>query len=84
MRFKAIAKAGGGVVCAFVGLILCLREQIFPSYKTIEVSRGVFQEQWVSGRELWTGVTLGIGLLVLASYLFRSAYRGLRQARNAT
>jgi hypothetical protein len=83
MRIKPIAKAGCGVICAFFGFVCCFREQMFPHYRTVEVSPGIFQEQWMSGRELWLFIGSGIALFALSGYLFWSAYRTFRHAHNA-
>ncbi len=82
MRLIAITlKAVAGLMLAFFGLMACFRSQ-FPHYRTVEVAPGVFDEYWMSGREVWIGIGLGVALLVLSGYFFRSAYRSIRDARN--
>jgi hypothetical protein len=73
-------KAVTGVFFAFFGVITCFRSQ-FPHYRTVEVSpEAPFGEQWMSTREIWIGVGVGVALLALSGYLFWSAYRGFRHA----
>jgi hypothetical protein len=79
---KAIASAGGAVICGLFGLVLCFGELILPHYRTIEISPGVFQEQWMSAREFWISVLVGAGLLILSLYLCRITYRIVRATHN--
>lgn len=79
----AILKAVAGVFLTFLGLICCFRSQ-FPHYRTAEISpEAGFREEWMSDREVWMGVLLGITLLALSGYLLWSAHRSFRHARIA-
>ena len=72
------------MICAFFGFVFCFSEQMFPHYRTVEVSPGYFQEQSIPEQELWLSVGFGVVLLVLSGYLFWSAYRTFRHPHNAT
>jgi hypothetical protein len=81
MRFLIpVSKILIGGFIAFCGIVSCLRSQ-FPSYRTIEVEPGVFQEQWISNREIWIGIGFGALLLSFSIYLFRDARRDMRCLR---
>jgi len=83
MRLLAVTlRAVAGVILASFGFIACFRSH-FPHYRTVEVAPGVFDEQWMSSREIWIGVGVGVALLALSGYFYWSAYRGFSHARNA-
>ena len=82
MRLLTTLKAVAGALLAFMGLIFCFRSQL-PHYRTVETAPSVFDEQWMSSREIWSSVGFGVALLALSGYLFWSAYRGFRYGHNA-
>lgn len=83
VAIKVIASAVGALVSALLGVVFCFGDMILPQYRTVEVSaESPFGEQWMSAREFWISVLVGVALLALSVYLCRITYRIFKHARN--
>lgn len=78
MRRKPIIRILVAMFVAILGFAFCYSTQ-WPHYRTIEVSPGVFVESWMSSRDFWFSIALGLALLGVSGFLLWNALREFRR-----